>query len=271
MNKRFEILTAQNVDPAPTAADFARRIWDVSEIRPEYRRYLDYWIRSGISLEHVIFAPQPKYQPGIREYMLAYFEEELMMLEYRQDGRVEQSVIKRSDVLCFCSTENLLKGCITIYWGKRSDTKKTEISYNRVRKELFLPVLDWLTGCVEGFDCREAGRSDTVPTRFRQEQPALYNYSMDVYRFGTRCYDWNWWELKAAGFFKRKQKPNTACLLCKLEKGQVLFLLCGQRVDIWYLFWESSLATVKAQGKNLCLTIRAKKEVIEERAFRRES
>ena len=140
MKRRQGSLGRESVDTAPTAADFPRRMWDKKDIGPDYRKYLNMWLRAGVDLGCVILVPAARYQPDIREYMLSYFGDEIMVLERGEDGAVTKTVIKRKDIFCFCSTEDLLRGCISIYWGTRYEIHRTALPYNRVRRKLFLPV-----------------------------------------------------------------------------------------------------------------------------------
>lgn len=261
-------LERTEVDKDPTAANFPRQVWEAKEVLPEYRRYLEPWFRRGIAPEHVLFVPRPWYQPGINEYMLAYLEEELMVLERREDGRIDKSVIKRDDVSCFCSTEDLLKGCITIYRPVRGVNKKTELYYNRVAKALFLPFLNWLACRPDGFDCHRAAEGDAMPRRLKQEELALYNYGKDAYRFGNYGLRWEWRSFRPSGFLKKKKAVKPSCLLCEMEKGKVLVLLAGSRADIWYLFNGRAFASLEDNDRMCRIQISAGNEVIEDRTYR---
>ncbi len=256
------------VDKDPTASNFPRQIWEQDEVRPEYRRFLEPWFRKGIAPEHVLFVPRPWYQTGINEYMLAYLEEELMVLERREDGKIDRSVIKRDEISCFCSTEDLLKGCITVYRPERGRIKKTELYYNRVAKALFLPVINWLARRPDGFDCHKAAEGDAMPRRLRQEELALYNYGKDAYRFGNYGLGWEWRRFRPSGFLKKKKAVTPSCLLCEMEKGKVLILLTGSRADIWYLFNGKAFASIEDKDRVCRIQISAGKEVIEDRTCR---
>lgn len=261
-------LGRESVDTAPTAADFPRRMWDKKDIGPDYRKYLNMWLRAGVDLGCVILVPAARYQPDIREYMLSYFGDEIMVLERGEDGAVTKTVIKRKDIFCFCSTEDLLRGCISIYWGTRYEIHRTALPYNRVRRELFLPVVNWLADCPADFYSPKAPGADAVPRRLKEEQPSLYHYGKDVYRFGNRGRRWEWWGLGAPGAFGKKRQMRSACLSCELEKGQVFILQTGSQVDIWYLKRGDAQASVEEQGREKKIVVTVKSEPVMTRSFR---
>lgn len=269
MYTRTNSIFQEAVDPAPTAADFPRRMWREKDIDPDYSKYLWDWLKAGISLEHIIFVPKKPHQDESREYMTAFFKKELMLLTREKNGTITDLCIKKETICCFCSTEDLLRGCITVYWDNRYEKVKTELPYNRVMRQLFLPLLNWLADCPEDFDCKEAVKYDEPPRQLKWEQPSLFHYAEEAYRFGCHGFHWDWYSFVPPGRLK-KRAVKTFCLLVSMECGQVLILLSGSCADIWYLKEGKSKASLKDKGKLWKLFIEAGQDEILTLSFKKQ-
>lgn len=250
------------VDPRPTAADLPKRIWTKEEIPPEYHSFLEPYTAQGIKLGQLLFVPKPPYRRQRKEYILGCFGESLLYLEKQEDDSVRKYRIDREEVCCLCSTEDLLIGEFCIYWKQNDGVRKVVIHFNRSRKELFEPFLDWLSDSPESPGPCGSMKEDPYTERLKNDHIVLYNYSKAAYRLGASGGHWRWWKL---GNVKRwrKKREGSAVLHCHMERGDVAIRFQDTRIDTWYLFADKSVADVVNDKKGVRLVLYADGQIVD--------
>ena len=249
------------VDPRPTAADFPRRIWTKEEIPPEYNPFLKPHTVQGIELGQLLFVPKPPYRSQLREYMLGHFGKSLVYLEKQEDNSVRKYMINREEICCLRSSEDLLIGEICIYWKQKDEIQKILICFNRSRKELFEPFLDWLTDSPKSPGPCELMKETPHTEKLKNDYFVLYNYSEAAYRFGISCGYWRWWKLGNVKLW-RKKRDEPAVLYCCMERGDVVIKFQNTRIDTWYLFPDKSTANVVNDKKGVRLALYVEEQLI---------
>lgn len=249
------------VDPRPTAADFPRRIWGEEEIPTEYAPFWESYTAKGIEFGQLLFVPKPPYKSQLREYMLGRFGESLLYLEKQEDNRVKKYRIDRKEVCCLCSSENLLKGELCIYWKQEDEIRKILICFNRSRKELFEPFLDWVTGTSKSPSPRELMKETSYTENLKSDHLVLYNYSEAAYRLGASRGYWKWWRLGNVKPWKKK-RGDPAVLYCHMERGDAVIEFKNTRIDTWYLFPDKSEANVMKDKKGNKLVLYVDEQLV---------
>ncbi|MCQ5128870.1 hypothetical protein NE562_04305 [Butyricicoccus faecihominis] len=229
----------EKIDGAPTLRDWPVRIWDEGEIQPLYRPHLEFWLKQGLSLEHLLFVPALPYQKKSVEYMLAVRDGEILLLCREGDTGITPVCIRRDQLRYAALITELLYSRLDLYWSDGGAIHCSSAAFNRTTLDLFLPALHTLLGLPMDFDCRQAAEAHPRPSALANEHYALYQFALDAYRLGPEIRECHWRYLRPAFFRRKKASEDAAVLSCCMQNGLFIQRMLGNRLAAYYFPWRT--------------------------------
>ena len=241
---------------SPTTADWATRIWELGEIKPEYMPYLRDWLDSGLELEQLIFSPKvynirPRY-----EFMLAIKGSQIMLLQKDAEDNIEEILIDKKDIAFVQQTEELLRCTLCIGYVRDGRLKSVNIRYSQAAEYLFAPYLNMILDVPVGFNCYAAFQEHPCDEKLMHEQYALYNFSRNAFRMGDRILSYEWHEYSLCMYQMLFLKKKPAFMLCRMQKGYVLIEHYGHDVRYSYFLIEPEIDKAADDGKRFTIDIK---------------
>lgn len=223
-------------DGKPTLSSWPVRIWDKSEIKPEYMPFLDDLFENGLELEHLIFVPAFLYT---HEYMMAVTEGQVRIISKGKTGELTCETVKAGQLLYIKHVIELLYSRIDFYWFDGQKLHCSSAAFNRTTLDLFLPAIHTLLGLPFNFSCDEAESRENRPDKLFSEDYALYQYSINAYRMGDRLKTYYRRFVKMSLLRRLKRHEPTRILSCPMEKGLFIQVLDVLFTSAFYCPWRS--------------------------------
>lgn len=233
---------------SPTTADWATRIWEIDEIKPEYMEYLNDWLQQGLELEKLIFSPRVYNIRIYHEFMLAIKDKQIMLLQKDASNEIHKTLIDKEEIVYVQHTEELLRCTISIGYVENGQLNVINIRYSQAAEHLFKPYLDMVLDVPQDFNCYDAFREHPCDEKLMHEQYALYNFSRNAFRMGDRILDYQWHYYRTGGYQSLFLKMAPALMLCHMEKGYVLIEHYGHNVR--YSYFQTDFVEINNDADN---------------------
>lgn len=222
-------------DGKPTLSNWPVRIWDKSEIKPEYIPFLNDLFLEGLELQHLIFVPSFSYTC---EYMLAIIPGKIRIISKSKSGYITAETILKEQILYITHVIELLYSRIDFHWYDGQNHRCSSVAFNRTTLDLFLPAVHTLLGLPYNFDCNEAESKCKRPDRLFNEDYALYQYSVNAYRMGEQINSYYRRFIKMPLIRRLKKHEPTRILSCPMERGLFIQVLDILFTGAFYFPWK---------------------------------
>lgn len=218
----------KKMDRRPTLASWPKRIYDWSELPELFLCALSDWRTRGLLPGNVTYIPRVNQYASDDEYVTAWFGREAVLITAHDDHIESIPLHTRGNV---DYKVQLLKCTIE---AEILDGKHASFSYNKVKEEQLLPILNIMLCNAPDFIPRLHHPNGVLNT-LQENSYAMYNTASLCYRFGDIILDSIWLYGHPLGRGKRRQRPEW--FLAEMQRGLVLIATDFYGIRVKYLPW----------------------------------
>ena len=175
--------------------------------------YLD-WTGGSLIGCYAVYIPKQTRQRRSLPCLLACRGSRFLVLLEGHDSLIRHA-FDAQDISALRWSRILLDCGLEFHYCMDNADRSVFIPFNRAQEKLFLPFINTATGNAPDFECTEAEAAHPRPRMLKEQNVALYNYSVDGYRMGP--------DLDSYEYFELALKRH---LLGPVPKGQVLLASC---------------------------------------------
>lgn len=226
-------------DTRPTVASWPRRISELSTLPQAYHLFLKDWIKKGMNIENIIYIPRI-HQSVIEEpeIVLAWYDDEVMILKEEFDTKVQQYLISSKDIVSIDYSLNLLNYYVTINISKGNSVEAVVFQFNKSKEDLLIPILNILLENDINYEMDVFMHENSICDELQNRSYMMYNFSKLSYRLDTTILDY-FWEREELSSTSSREKMYTEYFISIMEKGITLIASQFYGVDVTHLYWKN--------------------------------
>ncbi len=239
------------------AKDFwPRQITTLDELPAYYHDFVRDWLQQGMALRDIILVKQRnKWENDRPEYVLAQFQDCIMLLRKSHYNQVVKTVIGGKDVISVEYNHIYLDCTVTVTFLQNGEFRKAQFHFNAATKNLYVSVLNILLQNEADYLEDVGTHENSVCSDLTEKSYLMLNYSKLVYRMDDRIeqYYWDKMETKAQKKQNRKTKKRkleTEFFIALMKKGTAVVKASEDHISVYFLYWNRTRQISLAADKS---------------------